>query len=141
MARLEHIRQRLENWALWKARQKDGGLGYHTRSVLAVDVWDAGSYNNNHIPHLELEAERTNEAVEALRLGKGHLYVTLVHYYLDGFGIKETARVMSRAESTIRAQLEQADHAVAALLSALAEERERKRVAAKQSERERSFTP
>lgn len=141
MARLEHIRQRLENWALWKARQKDGGLGYHTRSVLAVDVWDAGSYNNNHIPHLELEAERTNEAVEALRLGKGHLHVTLMCYYVDGLGIRETARVMGRGESTIRAQLEQADHAIAVLLSVQVEERERKRVAATQADNKRSFTP
>ena len=141
MARLEYIRQRLENWALWKVRQKDGGLGFHTRSVLAMDVWDAGSYNNNHIPHLELEAERTNDAVEALRLGRGHLYVTLCHYYIDGLGIKETARVMSRGESTIRAQLEQADHAVAALLSAQHEERERQRVAVEQAERKKSFTP
>ncbi|MFI8616499.1 hypothetical protein ACIGHN_13440 [Acidovorax sp. NPDC077693] len=141
MARLEHIRQRLENWALWKVRQNDGGLGYHTRSVLAVDVWDAGSYNNNHVPHLELEAERTDEAVGALRLGRGHLHVTLCHYYLDGLGIRETARVMRRGESTIRAQLEQADHAIAVLLSHQAEERERQRMAAEQAERKRSFTP
>lgn len=130
MARLERIKRRLDNWALWKARQNDAGLGFHSRSILAVDVWARGSYNGSTIPHFEDEAVETDEAVTALKLGKGHLYVTLDCIYIKDLGVKQTARRMQRAESTIKAQLEQADHAIAAWLDARTEERERRRVEA-----------
>ncbi len=129
MARLEHIKQRLNNWALWKARQNDGGLGYHSNNILAVEVWGRGSYNGMTIPHIEQDAEQTDRAVQALKLGKGHLFVTLDCIYLKDLGVKQTARRMQRAESTIKAQLEQADHAIAAWLDAEAEAKERRRVA------------
>lgn len=129
MARLEHIKQRLNNWALWKARQNDGGLGYHSTNILAVEVWGRGSYNGMTIPHIEQDAEQTDRAVQALKLGKGHLFVTLDCIYLKDLGVKQTARRMQRAESTIKAQLEQADHAIAAWLDAEAEAKERRRVA------------
>lgn len=138
MARLEHIKRKLDNWALWKARQNDAGLGWHARSVLAVDVWNRGSYNGAIIPHFEQEAELTNQAVESLKLGKGHLYVTLDCIYIKDLGVKQTARRMLRAESTIKAQLEQADHAIDSWLSAWAEEQERKRVAARVAEAQRN---
>lgn len=127
MARLERIKRRLDNWALWKARQNDAGLGFHARNILAVDVWARGSYNGASIPHFEGEAVETDEAVTALKLGKGHLYVTLDCIYLKDLGVVQTARRMQRAESTIKAQLEQADHAIAAYLDAKEEERERRR--------------
>ena len=130
MARIDRIKRRLDNWALWKARQNDSGLGYHARNILAVDVWGRGSYNGMHIPHFDGEAEQTDCAVQALKLGKGHLYVTLECIYIKDLGIRQTARQMLRAESTIKAQLEQADHAIAAWLDAQAEAKERKRVAA-----------
>ncbi|MNU94324.1 hypothetical protein D3C71_843020 [compost metagenome] len=134
MARLEHIKRRLDNWALWKVRQNDSGLGYHTRNVLAVDVWQRGSYNGAIVPHFDQEGEETNRAVESMKLGKGHLFVTLDCIYIMDLGIKQTARRMMRAESTIKAQLEQADHYIAAWLEAEAEAKERKRVAARVSE-------
>jgi hypothetical protein len=65
----------------------------------------------------------TDEAVESLKLGYGHLHKTLQLFYLAGKGIKETARVMERAESTIKAQLERAD----ALLAVWFAERKRRK--------------
>ena len=130
MARIDHIRRRLDNWALWKARQGDAGLGFHSRSILAVDVWARGSYNGVSIPHFEDEAVETDEAVTSLKLGKGHLYATLECIYLRDLGVRMTAQRMQRAESTIKAQLEQADHAIAAWLDARAVERERRRAMA-----------
>ena len=127
MARLEHIKRRLDNWALWKARMNDSGLGFHSRSILAVDVWMRGSYNGASIPHFEEDAQQIDEAVNALKLGKGHLFVTLDCIYLKDLGVKQTALRMQRAESTIKAQLEQADYAIAAWLDAKAIERERQR--------------
>lgn len=127
MARLEHIKRRLDNWALWKARQNDAGLGFHSRSILAVDVWMRGSYNGASIPHFEDEAVETDEAVTALKLGNGHLHVTLDWYYIRDLGVREIARRMQRSESTIHAQLARADAVIAGWLEAKAAERERQR--------------
>jgi hypothetical protein len=135
MARLKRIQRRLENWAIWSSRGASGGRGYATRSVLASEVWSRGSYNHIAIPVEDEEAAQTDEAVRALKLGKGHLFVTLECIYLKDLGISATALRMRRAPSTIKAQLEQADHAIAAWLDAKAEEQERRRVATEASAR------
>ncbi len=129
MARLKHIQRRLENWAIWSSRGAGGGRGFATKSVLASEVWSRGSYNHVAIPVEDEEAWETDQAVTALKLSKSHLFVMLVHIYLHDKGIAMTAQLMQRAPSTIKAQLEQADHAIAQWLEAKAEERERKRVA------------
>lgn len=141
MARLERIKRRLDNWALWRARQNDAGLGFHSRSILAVDVWSRGTYNGMTIPHFDDDATEIDAAVTALKLGKGHLYATLDCIYIKGLGVVQTARRMGRSESTIHAHLEQADHAIAIWLDAKAQERERQRVAFENDQRARSFTP
>lgn len=109
MARIEWVQRRLENWALWHERGRDGGLGYASSSVLLSERVDC-SNREAVIPVDEIEAGETNEGVEALKLGNGHLHVTLCLFYLDGVGIKEAAHRMQRAESTIKAQLARADH-------------------------------
>ena len=135
MARLKRIQRRLENWAIWSSRGAGGGRGFATKSVLASEVWSRGSYNNVPIPVFEEEAAETDKAVSALKLGKGHLFVTIDCIYLKDLGVRATAQRMQRAESTIKAQLEQADHAIAAWLDAKAEEQERRRVATEASAR------
>lgn len=135
MARLKHIQQRLDNWAIWTTRGASGGLGYATRSVLASEVWSRGSYNGVPIPVHEEEAAETDQAVLSLKLSRSHLFITLECIYLKDLGIKATAQRMQRAESTVKAQLEQADHAIAAWLDAKAEAAERKRVQAAVSAR------
>lgn len=123
MARIEWVRQRLENWALWHERGRGGGLGYATQSVLLAERVDGD--RQAFVPVDEIEAGVTDEAVESLKLGYGHLHKTLQLFYLAGKGIKETARVMERAESTIKAQLERAD----ALLAVWFAERKRRKEA------------
>lgn len=112
MARLKHIQMRLENWAMWKVRGAGGGQGYATQSVLLSDTWSRGSYNGMVIPVMEADAQEIDTAVESLRLSRSHLYLVLGFIYLRDLGIKETARQMQRAESTIKSNLEQADHAI-----------------------------
>lgn len=112
MARIERIQRRLENWALWTERQSSGGLGYATRSVLLSDIWARGSYNGMIIPVLEQEAAETDMAVQSFRLSQSHLYQVLVCIYLRDLGIRATAARMGRAESTIKANLDQADHVI-----------------------------
>ena len=60
-----------------------------------------------------MDASLTDDAVQALRWGRPHLYLTLTHIYVDDWDIKRTARALCKAESTIKAHLEQADAALA----------------------------
>jgi hypothetical protein len=133
MARIEWIKHRLDNWALWKVREASGGLGWATQSVLLANRVDES--RDSPLPIDEVDAEKTNQAVESLKLGKGHLYMTLQLIYIKGIGIRETARQMSRAESTVKANLDHADHAVRDWFNAKteADHAQRRAVAAKRS--------
>ena len=136
MARIDWIKHRLDNWALWKVREASGGLGWATQSVLLANRVDES--RDSPLPIDEIDAEKTNQAVESLKLGKGHLYVTLQLIYVKGIGVRETAREMSRAESTVKANLDSADHALRDWFNAKAEadDAQRRALASK-----RSFTP
>ena len=135
MARIEWIKHRLENWALWKEREKRGGLGFATVSVLLANRVDQS--RDSPLPVDETDAAATDLAVESLKLWRGHLYVTLHHSYIAGIGVRETARRMARAESTVKANLDQADHALSEWFSVKAEINAAKK---KAMEAKRSFT-
>jgi len=111
MARIDWVQQRLRNWGLWKVKSNATGLGYASSSVLLAVP--SGGYRESPIPIIEVEAELTDRAVESLRLRQGHLHLTLHLVYVQNTGIKRAARLMHRADSTIKAQLEQADQALA----------------------------
>lgn len=119
MARIEWVKHRLNNWALWKDRESRCGLGYATQSVLLTEAVDR--YREAQLPVDDVDAEVTNQAVESLRDGKQHLYMTLQFIYVKGIGIKMTARMMARAESTIKANLDSADHSLSEWFNARAE--------------------
>lgn len=142
MARLEHIKHRLDNWALWRVRMNDGGYGFSSRNLLSVwaeDVWCSTTYHGARIPHFDDEATETDQAVQALKLGRGHLYVTLDCIYLKDLGVNMTAQRMRRAVSTVHAQLEQADRWIDAWLTAQREARDKARAQAQALKK--SFTP
>ncbi|MDO9235988.1 MAG: hypothetical protein Q7U28_08150 [Aquabacterium sp.] len=130
MARIDWVKHRLDNWAEWKDRESRGGLGFATQSVLLSEVVDR--YREVQLPVDEVDAELTNQAVESLRGSRPQLYQTLQLIYIEGIGIKMTARCMARAESTIKASLDQADAALANWFS------DRAKAA---DERKRVFTP
>ena len=125
MARIEWVKHRLENWALWKEREARGGLGYYTQSAFLNEAATTDRYRESIIPIDDVDASVTNQGVESLQPARSHLYLTLQCIYPKGLGIKETARRLARAESTIRLQLEQAD---AALAQWFRERADRKRV-------------
>lgn len=133
MARIEHIKRRLDNWALWRARRDNHGLGFPSQNILAA--WMASAENPKRgsresvIPILHLEAEETDRAVESFKASKPHLYETLHCIYIRDLGIPGTARRIGRAASTVHAQLEAADRAIDAWLVALVQENERKMAA------------
>lgn len=123
MARIDWIKHRLDNWALWKDRESRGGLGYATQSVLLAERVDRYREINIDSTVDETDAALTNTAVESLRVSQEHLYWTLQHIYVAGVGVRETARRLARAESTIKANLDQADHALAKWFSDHAEKK------------------
>lgn len=143
MARIERIKRRLDNWAIWKARGAGGALGYHTRNILAVDVWARGAYNGMMIPVFEHEAEETDCAVESFRATRPQVYATLKRIYLLDLGVNETARRFGIPKSTVCSHLERADAAIDMWLQDRAAEKDKQRAAveAAHAASKRSFTP
>lgn len=125
MARIDWVKYRLNNWALWKEREASGGLGFYTQSAFLNEVATSDRYRESIIPVDDVDASITNEAVESLKPERSHLYQTLQHIYPKGLGIKETARRLGRVESTIKAQLEQADRVLSDWFGERAEKRKR----------------
>ena len=111
MARIEYIKLRLNNWALWKAREAGGGLGFASQSSFLND-YDSDRYRESRIPVDDVDASQTDAAVEALKPDRVHLYETLQCIYPLAQGIKGTSARLGVAESSIRARLEQADLAI-----------------------------
>ncbi len=137
MARIEYIKHRLNNWALWKAREGSGGLGYATTSVLLAERVDCSREINLYSTIDENDAALTNAAVESLRPARQQLYDRLYLIYIYDVGIREAARREGCAESTIKASLDQADHALNAWLTAKEAENAARR---SQMDAKRSFT-
>jgi hypothetical protein len=136
MARIEWIKNRLNNWALWKVRESSGGLGFATSSIFLANRVD--SSRDAPLPVDEVDASKTDQAVESLRPDKLHLYTTLQLVYVKGIGIRATARHIGRAESTVKANLDQADHALSAWFGQKAEQDQLKRTSLNLGERLRT---
>lgn len=111
MARIKWITERLKRWGAWRTRKESNGLGY-ARSSIFLSL-PSGGTSDAAIPINDLEAAQTDRAVESLRFTRSHLHRVLVLIYVDNTGIKTAARRMARAESTIKSNLEDADHALA----------------------------
>ena len=136
MARIEWVKQRLDNWARWKEREQRHGLGFYTQSAFLRMALDSGGYRDLSIPVDDVEARATDEAVQGLLGEYAHLHRTLVLIYLEDTGIRMAAQRLACAESTVKARLEQADLHIATFLRMKAQAKE----AALASKRG-SFTP
>lgn len=110
MARIKWVSERLKRWGAWRARKESNGLGY-ARSSIFLSVPSGGS-PDAAVPINDLEAAQTDRAVESLRFTRSHLHMVLVLIYVNNTGIKNAARRMARAESTVKSNLEDADHAL-----------------------------
>lgn len=65
------------------------------------------------IPTLHIDASETDDAVQSLKPDQPHLYAVLVLHYQKGFDIHRVASHLKKANSTIKRNLEDADHAIA----------------------------
>jgi hypothetical protein len=108
MARIEWVKQRLDNWALWHERQAGGGLGFATQSSF-LQEFDSGRYRQAWVPCDEVEAGVTDQGVAALRLVDEGLFDVLVLMYLKGSGVSGAAVTLHIAPSSVHARLDRAD--------------------------------
>lgn len=115
MARIDWVRQRLEAWSRWSRSRESAALGYPTKSSF-LRVGSSGTASGSAVPVTDIEASITDDAVTAMRFTHPHLWLTLKCHYIDGHEIKRVALRLCKAESTIKAHLEQADHRIAAWL-------------------------
>ncbi len=137
MARHDWVRARLDNWARWLTRREAGGLGFYTRSVFAREIGSTADADGPLIPVNDIEAGRTHEAVEALRLTHSHLYLVAYCRHVGdprvpsrrrrALSVAETAQAMHCAQSTVYAHMNQLLEQLAQALSV-------------DGRRERSFT-
>jgi DNA-directed RNA polymerase specialized sigma24 family protein len=136
MARIDWVKQRLDNWARWKEREQSHGLGFYTQSAFLRMAVDVSGMRETTIPVDDVEARDTDDAVQALLGEYAHLHRTLVLIYLEDTGIRKAAQQLVCAESTVKARLEQADHHIATFLRLRAQAKEAREQATK-----KSFTP
>ena len=113
MARIEWVKRRLENWAKWCAMQETGALGYPRQSTFARLAIPSGAEASASVPIMALDASEIDDAVQSLRFTQSHLHMVLNLTYAKGLPRHQVAKRMARAESTISANLEAADRAIA----------------------------
>lgn len=112
MARIDWVRMRLENWALWCSSQQRGGLGYPSQAAFAR-LGGRARRSEAAIPVLAIDAEETDRAVRSLRGTHSHLFLVLQLLYAQGLPRDQVARRLARTEDTVKRNLEEADHALA----------------------------
>ncbi len=132
MARIQWVKDRLDNWARWCQRRESGALGYPRQTAFARlgpcnNVWGAS------VPIDELDASLTDSAVQTLRTSQPHLFLTLRAHYVEGYEIKRVASILGVAESTIKARLEAADSALAQWFTLRAQARQASKAASEQA--------
>ncbi|MDB5848572.1 MAG: hypothetical protein JWP29_2324 [Rhodoferax sp.] len=131
MARIDWVKYRLDNWALWKSRERGGGLGFASQAAFLNEA-TTDRYRESVIPIDEVDASVTDEAVEALKLPRPKLYEVLQLYYVEALGIQGTMSAMLIPRATVYACLDVSDRTIAAWFR---DRMERQRLA------KSSFTP
>ena len=124
MARIEWVKHRLENWALWKERESKGGLGFASQSSFLNEAV-ADRYRESKIPVDEVDASLTNVAVESLRSGELELYITLQLKYVHrpALGPNDIARMRGVSVRSIAERVDRADHVIRQWFAARDEQR------------------
>lgn len=124
MARIDWVKQRLDNWARWKEREQRHSLGFYSQSAFLRVAVDSGGYREPEIPVDDVEAAGTDQAVQSLLGSHPQLHRTLVLIYLEDTGQQKAAVMLSCAVSTVKARLEQADQLIATFLRLKAQAKE-----------------
>lgn len=81
MARIEHIKRRLENWALWKDRESRGGLGFSATSAF-LRQHSGDGYREIPVPIIDEDASITDQAVASLQPSRPDLHRAIWLHYI-----------------------------------------------------------
>lgn len=119
MARIEWVKQRLEAWARWSTAPDSGGLGYP--SAAAFTRVTPRSTAAGFLPVSDADAMETERAVQSMLPHHIDLWHTLQAYYIKGYDIARCARVLTLAESSVKARLGRADAVLADWFAAKAQ--------------------
>lgn len=111
MARIDHIKHRLERWGAWIDQRDSGGTGYPKQSSFLRLPGPIGM-NCATLTANDLECSQTHDAVQSLRVPRPELYKVLELVYRKSLAYKMAALAMGKNESTVRLYLEQADKAI-----------------------------
>lgn len=118
MARIDHIKRRLENWSRWSLAKSAGALGFSSASPLTRIGIPRSSMHFNVSTDSDSECMETERAVLSLRTTQIDLWKTLNLYYIKGYDIARCASIERISVSSISARLGRADSAIEAWLSA-----------------------
>lgn len=111
MARIEYIKNRLENWGRWCQQCESGSLGYPKQSSIARLIAPSGC-SDSAVPLSSIDASEIDDAVKALRFTQPHLHMVLTLTYAKSLPRHQVAARMGKAESTISSNLDAADRAL-----------------------------
>jgi hypothetical protein len=113
VARIDYIKFRLNNWALWKACESAGGLGFATRSVMFAGPM-GGGYRESAVPVDDVDASVTDDGVSALKVEHRQLHDVVHAFYLskEAGSTVRVGQQLGMAASTVSANLDRADQAL-----------------------------
>jgi hypothetical protein len=111
MARIEHIKHRLERWGVWLDQRVNGGTGYPKQSSFLRLPGPIGGLCGA-ISAQDLECGQTHDAVLSLQFTRPELYRCIELVYCENKAYKQVASAMFKNESTVRSYLDQADKLV-----------------------------
>lgn len=111
MARLDWVRQRLENWSRWCSQRDSGGLGFPKQSAF-VRLGVSSGRSESFVPTDSIEASETDDAVKSLQFSLPGPYQVLVLHYARNMDRALVARKMGCTDRTVRSHLERGDYAI-----------------------------
>jgi hypothetical protein len=120
MARIEWVKNRLENWALWAAAERSGGLGFASQSAL-LRTGPVEQTRESRVPIDEIDASITDEAVSSLIATHRDYHQTVVGYHINGLSAIGLAGAMGIGVATVHSRLASSDRLLAAWFSARSE--------------------
>lgn len=105
MARIEWVKAKLDNWARWVVQRETGGSGYPKQSPFAR-AGGVSVSTESIIPVDDIDASRTHDQVERLRLHHSPLWLAIqCHYVGDPQAPARRRRPMSTDEIAHRMYL------------------------------------
>lgn len=115
MARIEHIKHRLENWALWKDRESRGGLGFSSQAAF-LKQHSGDGYRETQVPIIDEDASITDQAVASLKPTRPELHRAIwLHYIGEPHRLTVVGVALACGVTTdaIHKRFESADRALA----------------------------